>query len=394
MEEATATLEVSEEVPSANIQESTAGNTTTRRASSAAWMPDLSDVRQAHLAQADALETVVSALASKHQSSIEALRRQVEAIVAWQLEVEAQGGPKVGQGSSVTNAGLSRRRYEQQEVYREMHGEGEKQGGLGGDARQSWTKGEQGGVYADAERGYNNQLTEEQRRGQDIAGTAVGGYSNQPTNDDEQSRSQVSGRGAEGGDNSTIDGQSQASGGQGTADVTRDNYRPNYRQSQAKGEHGINDAAGGVGYSQQNQASGEHGGKIYQPNDDSYQPIVDGQSQPRGGQGNFQPIDVQGLARGEQGSADDTGYHRYASINQQSQSRREQQEVAGVAEGNYKPSNGRGQTRGEQGSPPRPIHGQSHAREKSNDNITGGHDTGPIHWQNQAREGGKKESIL
>lgn len=50
----------------------------------------MDDIRKAHIAQASALEAVVSALAVQHQSSIDALRRQVEAIMAWQSKQETR----------------------------------------------------------------------------------------------------------------------------------------------------------------------------------------------------------------------------------------------------------------------------------------------------------------
>lgn len=55
----------------------------------APWAPRMDDIRQAQLAEVDALERVVGALASKQQSSITKLRKQVEMIMAWKSEVTA-----------------------------------------------------------------------------------------------------------------------------------------------------------------------------------------------------------------------------------------------------------------------------------------------------------------
>lgn len=44
------------------------------------WLPGIEDIRAAHLAQASALETVVASLAAKHQSSITALRCDLDAL--------------------------------------------------------------------------------------------------------------------------------------------------------------------------------------------------------------------------------------------------------------------------------------------------------------------------
>ncbi|CAM9120809.1 unnamed protein product [Ectocarpus sp. 4 AP-2014] len=51
------------------------------------WAPRMDDIRQAQLAEVDALERVVGALASKQQSSIAKLGKQVEMMMAWKLEV-------------------------------------------------------------------------------------------------------------------------------------------------------------------------------------------------------------------------------------------------------------------------------------------------------------------
>ncbi|CAM9261338.1 unnamed protein product [Ectocarpus fasciculatus] len=53
------------------------------------WAPCMDDIRQAQLAEVDALERVVGALASKQQSSITKLRKQVELIMTWKSEVAA-----------------------------------------------------------------------------------------------------------------------------------------------------------------------------------------------------------------------------------------------------------------------------------------------------------------
>ena len=57
------------------------------RADTSLWA-DMDTIRRAHLAETNALENVVTALASKYFSSISALQRQVEAITEWQSEVE------------------------------------------------------------------------------------------------------------------------------------------------------------------------------------------------------------------------------------------------------------------------------------------------------------------
>lgn len=44
------------------------------------WVPGIQDIRAAHLAQASALESVVASLAAKHQSSITALRCDLDAL--------------------------------------------------------------------------------------------------------------------------------------------------------------------------------------------------------------------------------------------------------------------------------------------------------------------------
>lgn len=54
------------------------------------WMPSMTDMRNAHLAQVEALETIVSAIGAKQQSSISELNRQVEAIMEWQTEITAR----------------------------------------------------------------------------------------------------------------------------------------------------------------------------------------------------------------------------------------------------------------------------------------------------------------
>ncbi|CAM9699349.1 unnamed protein product [Ectocarpus sp. 12 AP-2014] len=51
------------------------------------WAPRMDDIRQAQLAEVDALERVVGALASKQQSSIAKLGKQVEMMMAWKSEV-------------------------------------------------------------------------------------------------------------------------------------------------------------------------------------------------------------------------------------------------------------------------------------------------------------------
>lgn len=51
------------------------------------WLPEMADIRAAHLAQASALESVVAILASKQQSSMLALKRQVDAMALAQRKV-------------------------------------------------------------------------------------------------------------------------------------------------------------------------------------------------------------------------------------------------------------------------------------------------------------------
>lgn len=51
------------------------------------WAPRMDDIRQAQLAEVDALERVVGALASKQQLSIAKLGKQVEMMMAWKSEV-------------------------------------------------------------------------------------------------------------------------------------------------------------------------------------------------------------------------------------------------------------------------------------------------------------------
>lgn len=61
------------------------------------WLPGMDDIRAAHNAQADALESVVATLASKQHASITALRRQMEDMVA----ASAQGtGGSTKRGNS------------------------------------------------------------------------------------------------------------------------------------------------------------------------------------------------------------------------------------------------------------------------------------------------------
>lgn len=51
------------------------------------WLPEMADIRAAHLAQASALESVVATLASKQQSSIVTLKRQMDAMALAQRRV-------------------------------------------------------------------------------------------------------------------------------------------------------------------------------------------------------------------------------------------------------------------------------------------------------------------
>lgn len=53
------------------------------------WVPSMDDIRNAHLAEANALETILAALASKQQASMTALRREVEKIAAEQAKLAA-----------------------------------------------------------------------------------------------------------------------------------------------------------------------------------------------------------------------------------------------------------------------------------------------------------------
>ena len=149
----------------------------------------MSDVRLAYVAQADALETVVSAIASKQQASIAALRRQVDAIVAWQSEVESQSRANGGQGVASYSGG-----YDQQAVDRgqaSAKGEQGVEGVAGSDGtRQSWAEGEQyvDDAATDNWGDYNTHPIGERnsaRREQDIAGAVAGGYDNQPTYDEQ-----------------------------------------------------------------------------------------------------------------------------------------------------------------------------------------------------------------
>lgn len=63
-------------------------------AEASSWASSMEGIRRAHIAEADALEKIVSALASKQQSSISALRRQVEAIAARQSRASTVDKPK------------------------------------------------------------------------------------------------------------------------------------------------------------------------------------------------------------------------------------------------------------------------------------------------------------
>lgn len=65
------------------------------------WLPGMEDIRAAHLAQASALESMVAALVSKQQSSIAALKRQMDAITSGQVRSARVSGTKV---SADTNA--------------------------------------------------------------------------------------------------------------------------------------------------------------------------------------------------------------------------------------------------------------------------------------------------
>lgn len=56
---------------------------------STTWAPSMDGIRNAHLAEANALETILAALASKQQESMTALRREVEKIAAEQTKLAA-----------------------------------------------------------------------------------------------------------------------------------------------------------------------------------------------------------------------------------------------------------------------------------------------------------------
>lgn len=58
------------------------------------WVPSMDDIRNAHLAEANALETILATLASKQQASMAALRREVEKIAAEQAKLAAAVGRK------------------------------------------------------------------------------------------------------------------------------------------------------------------------------------------------------------------------------------------------------------------------------------------------------------
>ena len=51
------------------------------------WVPRMDAIRKAQSAEADALEEIVGALASKQQASIAKLRKQMDAIMAWRAQV-------------------------------------------------------------------------------------------------------------------------------------------------------------------------------------------------------------------------------------------------------------------------------------------------------------------
>ncbi|CAM9362217.1 unnamed protein product, partial [Hapterophycus canaliculatus] len=82
------------------------------------WVPRMDAIRKAQLAEVDALESVVGALASKQQSAITKLRRQVDTIMAWKSQIgirdtraatrhemaNAANGAKEAEYSSKTNA--------------------------------------------------------------------------------------------------------------------------------------------------------------------------------------------------------------------------------------------------------------------------------------------------
>ncbi|CAM9277865.1 unnamed protein product, partial [Scytosiphon promiscuus] len=51
------------------------------------WVPRMDAIRKAQLAEVDALESVVGALASKQQSAITKLRSQVDTIIAWKSQI-------------------------------------------------------------------------------------------------------------------------------------------------------------------------------------------------------------------------------------------------------------------------------------------------------------------
>lgn len=84
----------------------------------APWVPPMDAIRRAQLAEVDALESVVGALASKQQSAITKLRRQVDTIMAWKSQIavrdsraatrhetaNAENGAKVAGDPGETNA--------------------------------------------------------------------------------------------------------------------------------------------------------------------------------------------------------------------------------------------------------------------------------------------------
>ena len=346
------------------------------RKASATWMPEMSDIRLAHVAQADALETVVSALASKQQASIAALRREVKAIAEWQSEAEARSKANGEQGIASYSGGYDPQAVVAREQALMKGGQDAADvAGRNDGTTQSRAKGKQ--RVSGARREYDEQPIEARssaRGEQGIAGAAdTGGYSNQPA-DDEHGQARGDRGSAAGGDYPIIDEHNhQVRGSQGTADATGDSYRPTDALMQARGvEQGITDTEGGHNqqtFDAKGQASGQHRG-TYTPVDDMHQPTDDGQSQPNGERDNFQPIDEQRQPRGEGGIA------------------------GGVAGGDYQPLEGEVQTRGEQGSY-QPIDGQSqNSGEQGFTEIARGYNQ-PIDGQGQARgeRGGYSEPV-
>lgn len=293
----------------------------------------MSDIRLAQVAQADALETVVSALASQQQVSIAALRREVEAIAEWQSEVEAQRKANGGRGVASYSEGYGPQAVvarEQALVKREHGAAGV--AGRGDGTTQSWAKGKQ--RVDDAGREHDEQLIEERssaRGEKGIVGAADAGSFSSHSVDDEHSQARGDRGSAEGGDHPNKDGQNhQVRRSQDTVDATGDTYRPIDALMYARGaEQDITDAEGGHNqqtFDAKGQASGEHRG-AYKPVDDMDQPPDDGQSQPNEGRGSFRPIDGQSQPRGERGTAGGI-----------------------IAGGDYQPLEQGVQTKGEQGS--------------------------------------------